>query len=1205
MKRLAESIRKNLQNALKDLDFGKALQDSIGNTKIKVRVEPEFDTSTLGEKIRKTRVPKLPVEPDFDPDSIPEKVKKTRVPKVPVTLDPLLAAFQQEIRRQTSALAKQVNVHIPVEGDLAGLRAELGSQLAAIANQSKISVPTEPGGKAKYQAELSAQVAEVSARLKAHIPTEPDKGAEFAAKLRAQVDEASAKVKAKVKIEPDKAGVGAFGDAVKGLFSGLGALSLGGGNGGGGLFSGLFSNVTGTISGITSGFGDLIGSLQKVGSTGAEAGASVAGSFSSVAGPIGIAIGLGFALAASIGAATIAALALGPAIGLVSAAFAAAAGAAAALPGALTGAGAVVGTLGLGFKGIQEAFKPKTGGGGGGGGEDPASRARRIAAAERGVESARRSIAGATRGLATAERSYEDAQLRLSDAQKKVVTAQEAVNKARKQAAEDIDDLGRALRGAQLDEESAALGVTEALRALNEAKLTGNLPDIQRADLAYRQAQLTLENAKDTAQDLGDESADSAKKGVEGSDKVQSALAAQADAYKGVRDAQNGVISAQDGLLSAQDSLKSSTDGLLSAQDSLAEAQKKAGASAAAAAAKLIPLAPAAQRFVDAVKALKPAFENLRLDVQQRLFEGLDKTVTNVGKAWIPALKETLGKYADTFNGFFKNLGTAITTPTFIKDLQAGAEGARQGLSKIGDSITTSLVPAFGTLSRAAGPFLTQLGTEIANVVTDFGNWIDKADKSGALTSFFDRATTAVHDLFTTGKLVAGIIGAIVDIIIGSDASKGNKTEIEKFNGQLEVLQGYLKDPATQAKIQGFIQQVKDIAGSFLDAGNKASGLLAKFRGVRDLLFPATAAKVAAAKQDNATGTALGGTAIGDADGPKNQAFTLGQDIGAALIAGILVGIAGANDLAGSLLAELFTGPNSLYGQVKSLLGIQSPSTKMIAVGHDFVAGFVEGITNALPDLGAKAVEIKNAVTGALGDAKTWLTTHGQQAIAGIETGLSSRFAALQTTAGQVRTLVQNKLSDAGTWLRVHGQNAVTGLMNGLSGKFGDLQNRAAGMRTAVSNALSNAGTLLVNAGRNIINGLINGISNAIPSLGSVLEKVTNLIPKKKGPIEKDRVLLFGAGQAIMGGLISGISDRKSALASELADVTGLVANTSLPELGAAGDLAISKSLTAAANTKVELSWLPSMRGDKILDALRGEIGVSFRGDPMAALATG
>jgi hypothetical protein len=1115
-KALAKSLRKEVESAFKDLDIQKLIQASIGNTKIKLPVEPDMDTSGLGEKVKRTRIPKIPVE-----------------------VDPLLTQFQQQVRRQVASLGRQVNVNIPVGADTGRLRAELGAQLIAVQAQSRIAIPTEPGAKAAYEAKLKAQLEEVAARVKQHV-----------------------------KVDVDVKNKSSAGNVLGGIAGGFDKVSN------------AIPNFVPVLGGLLSGLGSVFSSLQKVAGESALLGGNLAGAFQAATGPIGLVIGL-------IAAAGIVMAALAGAAALVVPAMSAVAGAAAAIPAALVGVGAVFGTLALGFKGITDAFKPKAGGGGGGSGQDPAQRARQIAAAERGVDSARRGITAATRGLAAAQRGLEsserglaDAERNVSDAQKRAIAAQQAVSKARVEATADIEDLGRALRGAQLDEEGAALAVTDALRELNAVKLTGNIPDIQKADLAYRQAQLTLENAKDTAKDLGVQQAESAKKGVEGSDKVVAALDAQAQAQQGVKDAQqsvidaqNGVLSAQDALASANDGLKSSIDGLASAQDSLASAQAKSAASAAALAAKIIPLAPAAQKFVDAVKALKPAFEDLRLDVQQRLFQGLDTTVTNLGKAWIPALKVTLGSYADTFNGFFRSLGTSITTPKFISDIQAGAEGARQGISKIGDSITASLVPAFGALSRAAGPFLSQLGTEIANVVTEFSNWVLQGEKTGGLKDFFTTATNSMHDLFTTGKLVFKIVGDLFSILTGSTLAKGDKTPLDSFNDQLEKVHKFLSDPKNKAEIEGYFNKIKDAITKVSEDFKKIDGWITKIDDFQKKLF-------------------------GDDDGKKKKADSAGQVIGKALIGGIIAGIGvaiEANFLSLGVIAQ------KIVDKFKDIFGIKSPSTVMAKIGVNLIEGLIQGMKDFLPNLLAKAQEIPGLIKRGVGNLATLLTPHGQAAGTSLKNGMTSVGATITAAAAGLKTNATSGLSGSGTLLNPQGQQMATGLRQGIVSQNAGVKSTASGLQSTVRSGINNPGNVLFYTGQTITVGLQNGMSSKVPQLGTFLVGLANYVKSKKGPIEKDRVMLRPEGQAIMEGLIGGIDSRKAALGSQLADLSGMVANTDLSSLSS--DLgSVSGSLTSSAG--VELDWARGATGDPVLDAMRLLIKAKWRGNSVAALST-
>ena len=1141
-KSLAKSVRKEVEAAFKDLNLSSLIQESIGDTKIKVPVVPDFDTDGIGEKVRRTRVPKVPVE-----------------------VDPLFEAFRAELKRQSAALAKQVNVKVPVEGDTAGLRTELGSQLKAISDRLRVKVPTEPGDRATFQAELQQQLAEVSARLKAHIgvepdtgklpekvretrippvkvqvdpllaafqaevkrqtaalaktananvpvradttglraeigaslaavqrqlkaqiPTEPEGKGEYALKLRALVDEATAKVKAHVNVEPDVKGSGSsITRALQGITPNLGGLSS-------------------AVQGLVSGFGQLVSSAAPAGSALSSVGAA--------AGPIGAVAAALVAAGVALGGLAVAATVAGPAL-------LAAAGAAAAIPAALAGLGAVVGTLGLGLKGISEAFKPKAGGGGGGASQ-VANQARQIAAASRQVEAARRGIAAANRGLENAERSLTQAQDAYTKAVARSKAAEDAVAQARRDAVDDIDDLNRALRGSKLSEQEAAQAVEDALRDLESAKLTGDIPSINRADLAYQRALLTLEDTKDASEDLQKQVDETNKSGVDGTDRVKRALAEQASALDDVKRSQEGVRDAQAGLLSAQDGLKSATDGLKSAQEGLAAAQEKTAAGSAAAAAKMIPLAKNARLFVDAVKALKPAFEELRLDVQNRLFANLDTTVTSMWKAWKDQLHATLGSFADSINGFLRNLGSSVSTPEFIAGISAGAEGARQALTTIGSAITTSLIPALGTLSGAAGPFLATVGGVIADLVTDFGNWIRQANDSGALKDFFARAAAAFKSITTTGKLVVQIIGDLFSILTGADPASG-KTALDSFNTGLQKVHDFLSDPANQQQLRDFVADLKDGLIKFGEAAAQVKGFLDRI----------------------------------DADGKSGS---VGEDLGRALVAGIAAGI--GQEIKDRLKDwTLYLGPTGVLLKIfNELLGINSPSTVMMEVGRQLIAGLVAGIRQSL-----------------------------QTIVAGATT---------------VRTTILNTLSGAGSWLYNTGRTAITGLTNGISGAFGNLRTIAGNARITVQNALINAGSWLYQHGRAVINGLIQGIQSMFNTLGSFLGGVGSFIQAHKGPLDADRKLLVGAGQAIMGGLIAGLGDRKDALAAQLADISSIVAATALPSLGI--DTAqVAGSLSVADQRQVLLGWKPTATGDQLLDKLADLIDLRFNGNVQAALS--
>jgi hypothetical protein len=845
--------------------------------------------------------------------------------------------------------------------------------------------------------------------------------------LKGKVDEAARRAKTKVKVDVDT-DKSSLGGAFKGIAS-------------------LLPN----IGGIASKVQDLVGSLQEAAGSSAKLGGNLAGSVETATGPIGAAIGLVAALGAGLAAVGGAAIFAAPALSAV-------AGAIASLPAVAVGGGAALATLALGLRGIAAAFKPAARGGGGGGGEDAATRARRIAGAERGIDAARRGIASATRGVAAAEQGLVDAERGLATAQDRSAKAQLAVNKARAEAAEDLQQLNFQLRDAQISEVEAAQAVQDAQRDLEEAKVGGDIPTITRANNALERAQLTLDEASDSAKDLTKSQAAQSKAGVEGSDKVKDALAEQADAMQGVRDAQQGILDAQNGILSANESLQSSYDGLASANDALAEAQKKNAGAGGAAAAAVVKLAPAAQKFVDAVKALGPAFDRLRLDVQQRLFEGLDKTVTNLGNAWIPQLRITLGGYADTFNGFFKTLGSTLTQPKVITDLAAGAGVRALWAGEAGPGHRGPAGEGLRDAVRRGGPVrhrAVQQARRHRHEVLRVGRG---GPQVGCAAGVLQERGEGAAETSSTSAARSRRSSALITIIVGKPLTSGSKTPLEQFRDGLQKIANYLNDPSNQQKIRDFLGDIEKVVSGLLTVAGKVSSIYDKIRN------------------------ALGGDGSG-----------LGADIGSAIISGLVLGL----ETNAKLATDAFFGSfQFLINGVKKLLGIKSPSTVFAEIGRNIIDGLTGGIGAKLGSLSAQISGIPSRIRSAIGRAGDVLYTVGQNIAIGLANGIGNLLGTVSKYAGYARSAVTGAFSGAGKLLYNVGKNIVIGLINGISSMLSSLGNFLGSIGTFIQDhkgPIEKDRKLLVGAGQAIMGGLITGIASQRAALGDELGVVTDM----------------------------------------------------------------------------------------------------------------
>lgn len=126
----------------------------------------------------------------------------------------------------------------------------------------------------------------------------------------------------------------------------------------------------------------------------------------------------------------------------------------------------------------------------------------------------------------------------------------------------------------------------------------------------------------------------------------------------------------------------------------------------------------------------------------------------------------------------------------------------------------------------------------------------------------------------------------------------------------------------------------------------------------------------------------------------------------------------------------------------------------------------------------------------------------------------------------------------------VAGGRSFGQLASAAAEKINALLDKVRAIPGRITGAIGDLGRLLYGAGAAVIQGLIDGIQSKISSLTSKLSSITKLIPNKKGPIDKDRVLLQPAGVAIMKGLIDGIEKGRKPLELVLEKITGKVKST-------------------------------------------------------------
>lgn len=438
-----------------------------------------------------------------------------------------------------------------------------------------------------------------------------------------------------------------------------------------------------------------------------------------------------------------------------------AAGALGLLPAAATAAGAGLAAIAIGVSGVSGAFSAIS--------KETAKAGTTADNTASQMAAAARSQAQADRGLVTAHRG--------------VTRALESLNDARKDAVRRLRDMNDEMKMAPLNEREAALAIKEAEKQLQEAYKSGDSLEIEGAQIDLEKSKLQFDQLKKQNGDLAADTAEANKKGIEGDKSVVAAK-------DGVVDANNALIDAQDAVTAAAESMATAMKGAAGGVDAVAQAMAK--------------LAPNAQDFVRKMQALGPAWTETRKFIQDRLFEGLGDSVSNLATKQLPTLKTGLAGIAEEINRGLRGSLEVFSKDTSVADFATTLQNSRGMWAGLADA-AKPFTQSFIDLSTVGSEFMPRLGTAVNDMATKFASSIAEWRADGTMKEFFENSLDMAKQL---GRIL-GNLGSIIGSVFGA--------------GQ-EVGGGFLNTIETSTR------ELRD----FLNSAEGQEGLKTFFEGVRD-----------------------------------------------------------------------------------------------------------------------------------------------------------------------------------------------------------------------------------------------------------------------------------------------------------------------------------------------------------------------------------
>ncbi|GAB3304324.1 hypothetical protein EK0264_03765 [Epidermidibacterium keratini] len=234
----------------------------------------------------------------------------------------------------------------------------------------------------------------------------------------------------------------------------------------------------------------------------------------------------------------------------------------------------------------------------------------------------------------------------------------------------------------------------------------------------------------------------------------------------------------------------------------------------------LAKLAPSAREFVEAGVGMKDIFTSIRMDTQQRLFQGLGRELSRWKTNLLPALRSGFKDVAGGLNDAAKSLMQTLGSPKMADAIRTLFGNTGKGLSAASGGFS-GFLQGFASLSAGASGFFERLGRGFTDAGQRFSTWVDRIVANGQLDRWINNGIEAFKSI---GSILGNIGSTLGSIFSAASASGGNFLKrIDDITGQMAA---WAKSFDGQTALQNFFAGVSQITNALAPVGAALAGLV-------------------------------------------------------------------------------------------------------------------------------------------------------------------------------------------------------------------------------------------------------------------------------------------------------------------------------------------------------------------------------------------
>lgn len=407
----------------------------------------------------------------------------------------------------------------------------------------------------------------------------------------------------------------------------------------------------------------------------------------------------------------------------------------------------------------------------------------------------------------------------------------------------------------------------------------------------------------------------------------------------------------------------------------------------------LVGITPAAQTFVKSLLPLKGLFQDLQYVVQQRFFQALGSSVTDVIHNIEPLLRTFIPDLGSALGGAIHDILQAFTGPEFHEFIRTVIPSTTAWVREFG--------PAFGSfllglikLGSAALPLLNTVGALLNKGLDKLG------DKLGAIADdpkFQAWLSDMLDTLMTLGPLLKSVFEFIVVFLKQLDAA-GGKELIVQLTKVLTLLTAFLNTEAGMRALNELIGlailSFYALLGAVVVVLFLLASLQAFIQWLTDVAFPAIGKFFSDLATEIAKWFSSSKNSISDFMSTFTTAFATLSTTVSARFNEIKDAVAGR-------ISDVITTIRSIPGKVTDAIG--NLGSLLFSAGRNLIQGLINGIENAIPGLRSSLNFITNMLPSWKGPEdkdKKILKPAGEAVMAGFGAGIALGAADIKAMLG-------------------------------------------------------------------------------------------------------------------------------------------------------------------------------------------------------------